>query len=90
MRTLEEKNRGMFWERNEKKIFAEKAGIGANNLSDILHRRRKVSPDTAIFFAHLAKKHLGKSIPWECWVCSHRTRHAAFYGEPKIKFPKGT
>ena len=74
-----------FWQQGEKIAFARFVGISKTYLSDILHRRRGVSPKRAAQFAMASKIVLGedKEIHWKEWLFNRASTHPAFYGEPQ-------
>lgn len=77
------KRRLTFWERGQRRLLAELAGIHENNLYEILNRRRGVSKAMALRLETASEKLLGYPIPWDEWLFNEATKHPAFYGEPK-------
>lgn len=63
-------------------MLAEIAGISSGNLSEILHRKRGVSPGHA-HLLHTASVRLGREVPWNEWIQNRTSQHKAFFGKVK-------
>lgn len=74
---------GDFWGRGQQADLAGEAGATAQDINDILHRRRGVSPQRARELEAASLTVLGFAIPWEAWLFNRTCRHPAFYGEPE-------
>ena len=67
-----------YWKRGEKALLARKSGLSPSHLSDILHKRKGVSPTRALQLERLCKRHFKKTIPFKAWVFNKTSNHAAF------------
>ena len=67
-----------YWKRGQRAEVARAAGISRFNLSDILHRRKGVSPARAIKLEEASEAILGEAIPRIAWVYNRTTKHPAF------------
>jgi len=73
----------LWWDRGDRIDLARRVGISASYLSDILHRRRRVSWNMAKRLEEAAEL-LGYDVPATAWIEAERTRHPAFFGEPRV------
>jgi hypothetical protein len=72
-----------FWKPGEMAKFAEVADISPQNLSDILHRRRRVGRALAWQLASAGRALWGaERISVTDWFLSEHSRHPAFFGDP--------
>ena len=74
-----------FWKRGQRARLARLMGMSEQNLSEILHRRRGVSPQKAAMLEKCSEIVLTRKfkISHVVWLFNKETKHPAFFQKPR-------
>lgn len=73
----------LFWKEGQKALFARMTGVSLSCMSDILHRRRGLSPERALEFEDKGKLLLDPAPSYKDWMLNRYSKHPAFFGKSK-------
>ena len=70
----------MVWGYGKQAQIAAVAGVTAQHVNNVLHRRARVSFKTALALERASAVVFSTPIPWQDWICNQSTKHPAFFG----------